>query len=467
MRKINVEVVVDNPTYFETGTLITFIDTKTATTQGIIDFKGDLGESCVRYYSNNTFINVGLGDTTIDMTNEVKFLKGVKSAIKSAEELERDEVYIFCGNDSYLLDIVSLNAQLALYKWDKYKTKKDDDYIGVTKLIFIIKSESEFAKSIVERNQIVAESVFFARDLQNDNASVVTPYYLARESMELEFRPKFRTQTIHNGAIKEGGLGLLYAVGQDSVNKPYLIIMEYNGAPEDPKISAIVGKGITYDSGGLSLKPSDSMLDMRMDMSGASAVLGFMKYVAETQPKKNFIAVIPAAHNSIGSNSYMVGDVLTAYDGTTVEVRNTDAEGRLVLADALAYLVKNYQPTEIIDLATLTGAVVSALGDTMSALVSNSPKLVKKIYEAGEVCHERVWELPLRDEHRDAMKSDIADLRNMSKIGRNAGSITAGAFLENFVDDIPWCHIDIAGTAMNDKDGGTGYGVQLLIETLL
>jgi len=465
MRKINVEVSTKILTH-NNNTTIRFISETVANTQGIDDFKGELGESCIRYVNDLTYIYVGMGNDDIDGNNIEKFIKGVVSAIKLAEDVERSEVAILCPNDRYLVEMISLHSLLTLYKWDKYKSKKDDEYNGLEKLIFL--SESEESKEIVENNLLIAESVFYARDLQNDNADVVTPKYLAQSSKNIgTIKDNLRVTILDNSDIMVHGLYLLNAVGKDSPTPPRLIIMEYNGDPSSPTKTGIVGKGVTYDSGGLSLKPSNSMIDMRMDMSGASAVLGFMKYVVETQPKKNFVAVIPAAHNSIGSNSYMVGDVITAYNGTTVEVRNTDAEGRLILADALAYLVKNYQPTEIIDLATLTGAVVSALGDTMSALVSNSPKLVKKIYEAGEVCRERVWELPLRDEHREAMKSDIADLRNISKIGRNAGSITAGAFLEYFVDDTDWCHIDIAGTAMNDKVGGTGYGVQLLIQTLL
>ena len=464
MRKINVEVSTKILTH-DTNTTIRFISETIATTQGIDDFKGELGESCIRYVNDLTYIYVGMGNDDIDGNNIEKFIKGVVSAIKLVENVERSEVAILCPNDRYLVEMISLHSLLTLYKWDKYKSKKNDEYNGLEKLIFL--SEGEDSKEIVENNLLIAESVFYARDLQNDNADVVTPKYLAQSSKNIgTIKDNLRVTILDKSDIMVHGLYLLNAVGKDSPTPPRLIIMEYNGDPSSPTKTGIVGKGVTYDSGGLSLKPSDSMLNMRMDMSGASAVLGFMKYVVETQPKKNFVAIIPAAHNSIGSNAFMVGDVIKAYDGTTVENINSDGEGRLIIADAISYLVKKYKPTEIIDLATLTGNVISALGDTIAGIFSNNDRMVSRMCDAGNVVSEYLWRLPIRNEHRDSMKSDIADIRNISK-NMKCGSITAAAFIEHFVNDINWCHIDIAGTAMNDKVGGTGYGVQLLIQTLL
>ncbi|MCB1135296.1 MAG: leucyl aminopeptidase, partial [Chlamydiia bacterium] len=255
-----------------------------------------------------------------------------------------------------------------------------------------------------------------------------------------------------------------------SCNEPAFIIMQHKGDPRSKDHTVIVGKGVTYDTGGLNLKPTGSMEDMKCDMSGAAVAFGTLYAAAKLGLKKNLSVVVAATENSIGSRSYKPGDVYSSYLGKTVEIGNTDAEGRLTLADALAYANKNLHPTRMIDLATLTGAMLIALGEEASGLMSNDDTLAEQLKQAGERTFERVWRLPLFDEYKDQLKSEIADISNIG--GRHAGSITAGIFLKEFVGDTPWAHLDIAGTAYLSKarryhpKNGTGIGVRLLIDYL-
>lgn len=435
--------------------------------ENIPDFKGELGEVCVRYSDIFTTIYVGT-DNKDDLVSEDYYNELGKATIigvKKALALEIDVLTVHPISEYN--DVIVEACGRATYKFDKYKSKEDDAYTKID-INFFWETSDVDVKAIISDASSVANAVAYARDLQNENAGIVTPEYLVQESLKLiDMDDNLTVEILREDMLKQKGLNLLLAVGQGSPTQPRLIIIKYIGNPHDDDVTAIVGKGVTFDSGGLSLKPSSSMVDMRMDMSGASAVLGTVKYLKETNARVNVIAVIPTAHNAIGSDVYYLGDTIKSYNGKTVEIHNTDAEGRLILADALAYVVKNYEPTQIIDLATLTGAIVVALGDTIAGIFSNHDELATDIFDAGEICGERVWRLPIRKEHRDAMKGAVGDLRNISNIGRNCGSITASAFLENFVDELPWCHIDIAGTAHLDKIGGTGWGVRLLIEYLL
>jgi leucyl aminopeptidase len=250
--------------------------------------------------------------------------------------------------------------------------------------------------------------------------------------------------------------------------------MEYIGNPRSKIKTAIVGKGITFDSGGQNLKPTGHIETMRLDMAGAATVLGVMKALTTSKAPFNVIGVIGAAHNAIGSKAYFPGDIYTSYTGKTVEILSTDAEGRLVLADAVAYCEKNYKPTEIIDFATLTGGILYALGELTAGLFSNDDSLAGQLFESGEVTGERLWRFPLYKEYCDSLKSDIADLRNLSKFKKGyASSITGAAFIKEFITSTPWAHIDIAGTAFNEgacrgeiPQFGTGFGVRLVAHYL-
>jgi len=362
-----------------------------------------------------------------------------------------------------------LGALLGAYSFDRFKTKK-------TPTVLEINAVSEHLnRQDVGRISTRAEAVNYARDLVSDNASSIFPERLAREARSICRKGGMRCRILNEKEIKAQGLGLLEAVGQASPYPPRLIVMKYDGNPRSKQKTAIVGKGITFDSGGQNLKTSGHIETMRLDMAGAAAVLGTMKALGGLKPLVNVIGVIPAAHNAVGNTAYFPGDVYTSYSGKTVEITNTDAEGRLVLADAFSWVQKKENPSEIIDLATLTGAVLVALGDTVAGLFSNDERVANKLYAAGERTGERVWRLPVYEEHREAMKSDLADLRNTSKLKKGyAGSITGAAFLQEFVEKIPWAHIDIAGTAFNEGEPrgeaprfGTGFGVRLLLDYLM
>ena len=322
--------------------------------------------------------------------------------------------------------------------------------------------------ALAKRYATIADAVYFARDLVNGNADDVTPQYLAAVARGLEKTFKDVSTTVFDKKrIEKEKMGLLLAVNRGSFRDPEFIIVEYKGKPKSTDHTVIVGKGVTYDTGGLILKPKGSMETMKDDMAGAAAALGTIHAIAALELPVNVTAVIPATENSIGSKSYKPGDVYSSYTGKTVEIGDTDAEGRLVLADALAYAVKNLKPSRIIDLATLTGSIVMALGDETSGLMSNNDVVTDLLVRAGSETGERVWRMPLYEDYKDQLKSDIADIKNVG--GRAAGSITAAIFLQEFVGKTPWAHLDIAGTAFISEakrytpKHGTGVGVRLLV----
>jgi leucyl aminopeptidase len=273
--------------------------------------------------------------------------------------------------------------------------------------------------------------------------------------------------------MKQLGMNTILAVNAGSVEPPKVVVLEYNGAGENGKTLGLVGKGITFDSGGLSLKPADAMFRMHSDMAGAAAVLGAMQAIAKQNLPINVVGVMGLTENLVDSHSYKVGDIIKTMEGKTVEILNTDAEGRLVLADCLTYIRQYKKIDYLIDLATLTGAIIIALGAFATGLMTNNQELADFVKEAGEVSGERVWQLPLYDDYKTQIKSDVADLENSG--GRPAGSITAAIFLKEFVGDVPWVHLDIAGTATMDesimnyaknpflpKEGATGVGTRMM-----
>jgi leucyl aminopeptidase len=270
--------------------------------------------------------------------------------------------------------------------------------------------------------------------------------------------------------IQKKGMGALMSVARGSDEKPAFIVLEYWGTKKTIKPIAIVGKAVTFDSGGISLKPSLHMEEMKMDMSGGAATLGVMKVLGELKPPVNVVAAVPATENLPSGKATKPGDVVKSFSGQTIEVINTDAEGRLILADALSYVNKTYNPKSIVDMATLTGACIVALGTIVTAIMGNNKELIDKLRNAGDKTWERVWELPLWEDYDDLVKSDVADMKNVGN--RTAGTIAGAVFLKRFVGDTPWVHLDIAGTAWSEKEstyqskGGTGVGVRLLWEFL-
>jgi leucyl aminopeptidase len=313
--------------------------------------------------------------------------------------------------------------------------------------------------------EAIAAGHLYARGLQVLPPNVCTPTFLGERAVELAKQHGFGVTVLDRKAIEKEGMGALLAVGQGSAQEPRFIALEYKGAEGAPVV--LVGKGVTFDTGGISIKPAQSMEDMKYDMSGAAAVLGTFEVLGRLKPRLHVVGLIPSAENMPSSTSYRPGDVVKTLSGKTIEVVNTDAEGRLLLCDALTW-ARRYAPACALDIATLTGAIVIALGHTAIGVMGTDEKLVSEVVAAGDRAGERAWPLPLWDEYRDLIKSDIADIKNSG--GRPAGSISAGWFLREFVDGFPWAHLDIAGTAYTERDapdmakGPTAAGVRLFSE---
>ncbi len=314
----------------------------------------------------------------------------------------------------------------------------------------------------------IAAGQAYTRNLQVLPGNVCTPSYLAGEAGAMVRRHGFKGTVLDLAAIRAEKMGALLSVAQGSAEEPKFIILEYEGAPGAPVV--LVGKGVTFDTGGISIKPADKMEDMKYDMSGAAAVLGTFEMLGRLKPKIRVVGLIPATENMPSGTAVKPGDVVKSHFGKTIEIINTDAEGRLILCDALSY-ARRFKPACVVDAATLTGAVVVALGSTASGVMGTDDALVEELRQAGERSGERVWQLPLWDEYRDLIKSEIADVKNSG--GRPAGSISAGWFLREFVDGYPWAHIDIAGTAYSEREdatrvkGPTGICMRLFSEFVL
>ncbi len=376
------------------------------------------------------------------------------------------------GSGEASLAAVCEGALLGSYSFDEYKTKDRDERFSFSGMTLLLPRgvTVKGARARVERTEAVCRGVSLARDLVSHPGNVATTGYLADAARGLAKRHTLICRVLEKDDLQELGMNALLAVGKGSAEPPRLIVLEYRGSGAKGRPVVLVGKGITFDSGGISIKPGTGMEEMKTDMAGAAAVLGTMEAAAGLQLPINLVGIIPAAENMPDGRAYKPGDVITSMSGLTVEITNTDAEGRLILCDALFFARTNYKPAVMVDLATLTGACVVALGHEASGMMGNDRRLIDNLKQAGERCGERVWELPLWDEYGEAMKSDIADLKNAGS--RDGGSITAGWFLQQFIGSVRWVHLDIAGTAWSDKSrpcspkGASGVGVRLLIEYL-
>jgi len=352
------------------------------------------------------------------------------------------------------------------YRFDRFKSKDSDEAApaGVESLTLL---GPEAIASATETARIAAEAANRARDLQSTPANVATPTFLAARADEIAAaHDTVAVETLGREQLEAKEMGGLLAVSQGGPQDPKLIVLRYDGGGSGPTLG-LVGKGVTFDTGGISLKPGAGMHEMKMDMSGGAAVLEATAAIAELGLPLNLVAVVPSTENMPSGSAIKPGDVITQYNGVTVEVNNTDAEGRLILADALAYAAE-LGAERIVDLATLTGAVTIALGSTYAALVSNDDALAAEVERAASESGELVWRLPLHPEFKALMKGTVADLSNLAK-KRKAGTITAASFLEEFVGDTPWAHVDIAGTAWDvgreyTGNDASGYGVRLLVE---
>jgi len=362
---------------------------------------------------------------------------------------------------------VAFGARLRTYRFDKYRTQLKAEQKPTLKKLAIQSDVAAAAKKAFADLDKLADGIFFTRDLVSEPGNILYPESLADQAMTLT-ELGVEVEALDEKRLKKLGMGALLGVGQGSVRPPRLVVMAWLGA-EDKKAApiAFVGKGITFDTGGISLKPGAGMEEMKWDMGGSGTVIGLMKALAGRKAKVNVIGVVALAENMPDGNAIRPGDILTSMSGQTIEVNNTDAEGRLVLADALWYTQDRFKPRLMVNLATLTGAILVALGSEYAGLFSNNDELAERLTAAGTAVGEKLWRMPLGEAFDKAIDSDVADMKNITG-DRNAGASIGGVFLQRFVNGVPWAHLDIAGMAWSKKDtatvpkGATGYGVRLL-----
>jgi leucyl aminopeptidase len=374
-------------------------------------------------------------------------------------------------NWSMLTQAVAEGLLLATYRFDRYRSEKDTKQKNLAKAHLLLPKAGLLAEAEagLQSARCICRGVALARDLVNEPGNVKSPEFLAEQAMALAEELGINCTILDLQALSEEKLGAILGVAQGSVREPRLIVLQYRGesAPEQPLV--LIGKGVVFDAGGISLKPAEKMDEMKMDMAGAAAVLGTMLATVLLRLPVHVVGLIPAVENLPSGSAIRPGDIITSASGQTIEVLNTDAEGRMILADALTY-ARRFQPKAVIDLATLTGACVIALGQHATAVLGNDERLIRQLLNIGELTGERLWQLPLWDDYNEQIKSDIADVKNTG--GRPAGTITAAAFLQKFAAGYRWAHLDIAGTAWEDKGrhyltkGGSGVGVRLLVRFL-
>ncbi len=449
------------------------------------DFRGKPEESLVVYPEDAGFaaervLLVGIGKRAEYSMQGLR--KAVGTAVRQAERMRVEDLTIALGHMERKSEHMGPHfaargavegAVLAAWDYRELRTDPSEDDEPVIRLSSVTilaadEDEAEEMRSGADVGRIVAEGENLARELATKPGNVATPSHLAEVARGIAEEGGMEVTVFDRAAMEKEGFGGILGVAAGSREEPRLIVLEYRGAGEDEAPLALVGKGVTFDSGGISIKPSQKMEEMKYDMSGGAAVLGAMQAVARLRPRINVVALVPATENLPSGEATKPGDVLTMYAGKTVEVINTDAEGRLILADALAYARERYGPRAMIDAATLTGAVVVGLGHHAVGLMGNDGDLMDEVRAVGERTGERCWPLPLWDEYRKQLDSDVADLKNTG--GRPAGSLTAGWFLKEFVGDVPWVHLDIAGTAWREepvpylRKGATGIPTRLFIE---
>lgn len=412
----------------------------------------------------------GLGDKSGITNDTVRFVSG--KIAQKARELGLDDFSVMvpdmCDAAAAASEIVE-GSMLSLYSFDRYKGSKDPRAPDLT----ILAPKSQHTTRAVREAEKISRAAMFARDLSNMPPNDCSPATLAGLARRLCSKTKLSCRILGKAELKKRGFGGITAVGQGSANGPRLIEMQYRGARGKRPV-VLVGKAVTFDTGGISLKPGEKMDEMKFDKCGGCAVLGIMMAVESLRLPVNVIGLVPSVENMPGGGAYRPGDIVTLYSKKTAEIMNTDAEGRLILADAISYAERRHSPGMIIDLATLTGACIVALGTNVAGLVSNNDGLAGGIADASCRTAEQVWRLPINDDYMDMIRSKVADMRNIG-IGKAAGTITAAAFLRNAVERTPWAHLDIAGVAWTQAStkkkpynphGATGFGVRLIVDYL-
>ncbi|MFC1952501.1 leucyl aminopeptidase [Chloroflexota bacterium] len=392
--------------------------------------------------------------------------KGVESVATAAQGVGATELTM-----DGVAQAITEGALLGVYSFRKHITK-EAEYGEIKQLLIVSRDESKLPalEQGYHKGRIMAEAANLARDMVNEPANYMTPTHMAETAKRLADTYKLELNILERKQMEELGMGALLGVAQGSRQPPKFIVLNYKGDDSSQIDVALVGKGITFDSGGISIKPSRKMDEMKGEMAGGAAVIAVMGAIAQLKPKINVMAVIPATENLLGESALKPGDVLTTMSGKTVEIISTDAEGRLILADALGY-VNKFGAKSIVDAATLTGACIVALGTVCTGAFSNNQELINRVIAAGAKAGELIWPMPMYEQYKEQNKSSVADIKNVG--GRDAGSITAAQFLAEFAGDTPWVHLDIAGTSMTDKEkgylvkGATGVPVRTLVNLVL
>ena len=368
---------------------------------------------------------------------------------------------------------IAEGSTLGLYRFKNYLTKNEDGSKELDEILIVERDSGELGEleKGVQRGRLMAEAAILARDMVNEPANVLTPTRMAEIATQVADEEGLSIKVLDRKHMEELGMGAFLGVAKGSDQPPKLIVLEYRGDPDNSsRVLGLVGKGITFDTGGISIKPAGGMEDMKGDMAGGASVIGAMKAIGQLKPKVNVTGIIAATENMPGGSAQRPGDVVRSMSGKTIEVINTDAEGRLVLADAL-YYARQIGVTNIVDVATLTGAMVVALGHACSGVMGNDQELMDRIMKVGQSTGERIWQLPMYEEYKEQLKSNVADVKNIG--GRPAGSITAAQFLAEFTEDTSWAHLDIAGTYLSSREkgylvkGGTGVPTRTLISLAL
>ncbi|MEO5676819.1 MAG: leucyl aminopeptidase [Usitatibacter sp.] len=441
------------------------------------DLEGELGKTLLLHsvpkIAADRILLVGLGRER--EFSERAFRTAMAAAVKALRATGASDATV-CLTDiafkrrdtGWRVEQAVLATMEGSYRFDKLKSKAPDTKRALRKVVLHVARRSEIAAGeiAIARGAAIAEGVCLAKDLGNLPGNHCTPTYLAEQAVEMGKRHGIKVEVLEQKDCEKLGMGCFLAVARGSRQPPKFIVMEYHGGKRGAPPVVLVGKGITFDTGGISIKPAAEMDEMKYDMGGAASVLGAMKAIALMKLPLNVVGAIPSTENMPGGNAVKPGDIVTTMSGQTVEILNTDAEGRLILCDALTY-VEKYKPAAVVDVATLTGAMVIALGHVATGLFANSDPLARELIQAGEIAWDRAWHMPLWDEYQEGLKSNFADIPNIGS--RAGGSITAACFLSRFTKSYPWAHLDIAGTAWKsgaDK-GATGRPVSLLVHFLI
>lgn len=441
------------------------------------DMEGKLGSTLLLHNVPNTLCDrvllVGLGKER--EFREKEYRQSVQTAIKMLNETGSMEAVLYISEITvkrrdvgWKIEQAVVMALESVYRFDRLKSKQDEVRRPLRRLILSVPRRNELgaAERAVERGCAIGGGVNLAKDLGNLPGNICTPTYLADQAKGVGKLFNFDVEVLEEKDMVKLGMGALLSVSKGSRQPPKLIVMQYRGADKKQKPQVLVGKGITFDSGGVSIKPAADMDEMKYDMCGAASVLGTLKAAAQLHLPLNIVGIIPSCENMPDGNANKPGDIVTSMSGKTIEVLNTDAEGRLILSDALTY-AERFEPESVIDVATLTGACVIALGHHASGLFSSNDGLQREIQNAADYAYDRVWPMPLWDDYQEQLKSNFADMANIG--GRAGGSITAACFLSRYTQKYPWAHLDIAGTAWRSgkEKGATGRPVPLLTHFLI